>query len=84
MELVFTISWEYNISVSKEMIINCRQFSQDHFTTNSKLIKPYMNTKTLKPSAYLREVIKNSEKELAEDEIKFHKGSTAFLRSLKV
>ncbi len=37
-----------------------------------------------KPSAYLRKVIEDSEKELAEGKIKFHKGSDAFLKSLKV
>lgn len=35
------------------------------------------------PSPYLRKVIEESDKELAEGKIKFHKGATAFLKALK-
>lgn len=37
-----------------------------------------------KPSAYLRKVIENSEKELAEGKIMFHKGAASSLKSLKI
>lgn len=35
------------------------------------------------PSPYLRKVIEESDKELAEGKVKFHKGSAAFLKALK-